>query len=123
MFGAFLSSVLRRDGWAIAVIGSAFFATSFTALIFFASGWTVILSATSETVLSAVVAMLLAVLAMSFTDGLSKRRLRHRNRQLRTAIDSMAQGMCMFDAAERLVVCNTPQSSNEASTNVEHAAA
>jgi len=107
MFGTFLSSVLRRDGRAIAVIGSAFFATSFAALIFFASGWTVILSATPETVLSAVVAMLLAVLAMSFTDGLSKRRLRHTNRQLRTAIDSMAQGMCMFDAAERLVVCNT----------------
>ncbi len=26
--------------------------------------------------------------------------------QIRTAIDSMAQGLCMFDASERLVVCN-----------------
>jgi PAS domain-containing protein len=25
---------------------------------------------------------------------------------MRSAIDSMAQGLCMFDAAERLVVCN-----------------
>ena len=25
---------------------------------------------------------------------------------MRTAIDSMAQGLCMFDASERLVVCN-----------------
>jgi len=86
----------------------ASFATIFGALTFFAAGWTALLiPATSETVLSAVVAMLLAALAMSFTGGLSNRRLRHRNRQLRTAIDSMAQGMCMFDAAERLVVCNT----------------
>ncbi len=29
------------------------------------------------------------------------------NEQIRTAIDSMAQGLCMFDAAERLVVCNS----------------
>jgi len=33
--------------------------------------------------------------------------LRRENTQVRTAIDSMAQGMCMFDAGERLVVCNT----------------
>jgi methyl-accepting chemotaxis protein len=35
------------------------------------------------------------------------RRLRRENSQMRTAIDSMAQGLCMFDAGERLVVCNT----------------
>src|SRR5690348_12761639 len=108
MFGALLSSVLKRGGWATALIGLASFATGFAALTFFASGWTAtLIPATSETVLSAVVAMLFAALAMSLTGGLSNRRLRHRNRQLRTAIDSMAQGMCMFDAAERLVVCNT----------------
>src|SRR6185437_2526115 len=29
---------------------------------------------------------------------------------MRTALDSMAQGLCMFDAAERLVVCNSQYS-------------
>jgi PAS domain-containing protein len=50
---------------------------------------------------------LIALLAIGVTEIVRNRDLRRRNRQLRTAIDSMAQGMCMFDAAERLVVCNT----------------
>jgi len=108
MSGAFLLSVFRRGGWGIALVGLACFATSFGALTVFAAGWTATaIAAVSETVLSAVLAMLLAALAMSLAGVLFNRYLRHRNRQLRTAIDSMAQGMCMFDAAERLVVCNT----------------
>jgi PAS domain S-box-containing protein len=108
MSGAFLLSVFRRGGWGIALVGLACFATSFGALTVFAAGWTATaIAAISETVLSAVLAMLLAALAMSLAGVLFNRYLRHRNRQLRTAIDSMAQGMCMFDAAERLVVCNT----------------
>ena len=108
MSGAFLLSVFRRGGWGIALVGLACFATSFGALTVFAAGWTATaIAAISETVLSAVLAMLLAALAMSLAGVLFNRYLRQRNRQLRTAIDSMAQGMCMFDAAERLVVCNT----------------
>jgi len=108
MSGAFLLSVFRRGGWGIALVGLACFATSFGALTVFAAGWTATaIAAVSETVLSAVLAMLLAALAMSLAGVLFNRYLRHRNRQLRTAIDSMAQGMCMFDATERLVVCNT----------------
>jgi len=108
MSGVFLLSVFRRGGWGIALVGLACFAASFGALTVFAAGWTATaIAAISETVLSAVLAMLLAALAMSLAGVLFNRYLRHRNRQLRTAIDSMAQGMCMFDAAERLVVCNT----------------
>ena len=36
----------------------------------------------------------------------SGRRQSREIEQVRTTIDSMAQGLCMFDAAERLVVCN-----------------
>ncbi len=32
---------------------------------------------------------------------------RKRNRQLLTAMNNMSQGLCMFDSAQRLVVCNT----------------
>jgi PAS domain S-box-containing protein len=108
MFGAFFSPGTRRGGWLVALIGLAFFATSFAGLTVFAGGWSAaVIPAVSEAVLSAVVAVLLAALAMSAAGILFNRGLRRRNRQLRTAIDSMAQGMCMFDAAERLVVCNT----------------
>ena len=108
MLDAFLLSGRRRGGWGITLVGLTFFAASFGALIVFAGGWTAqVISATSETVLSALAAMFFAALAMSAAGVLFNRGLRRRNRQLRTAIDSMAQGMCMFDEAERLVVCNT----------------
>jgi methyl-accepting chemotaxis protein len=34
-------------------------------------------------------------------------RARKRNRQLLAAMNNMSQGLCMFDSAQRLVVCNT----------------
>jgi len=39
--------------------------------------------------------------------ALLNRSLRRENRRIRKAIDSMAQGLCMFDASERLVVYNS----------------
>jgi methyl-accepting chemotaxis protein len=41
------------------------------------------------------------------THAVRTRNLRQENKQMHTAMDSMAQGLCMFDASERLVVCNT----------------
>jgi PAS domain S-box-containing protein len=83
----------------------AFLAASFGVLTVFAPGWIRPIDAVgSASVLSLA---LIAFLVMNLTGIVLNRQLRRRNRQLRTAIDSMAQGMCMFDAAERLVVCNT----------------
>src|ERR1035437_6994149 len=48
----------------------------------------------------------IAQFAMSLTGAMLTRRQSREIEQTRTAIDSMAQGLCMFDAAERLVVCN-----------------
>ena len=48
----------------------------------------------------------LSQFAMSLTGAVLTRRQSREVEQIRTAIDSMAQGLCMFDAAERLVVCN-----------------
>ena len=53
-----------------------------------------------------VAAALIAQLAMSVTYAVLTRNLRRENEQMHLAIDSMAQGLCMFDASERLVVCN-----------------
>ena len=52
--------------------------------------------------LSAVVASFTAVLVTA----LLSRSLRLENRRMRGAINNMAQGLCMFDGNERLVVCN-----------------
>jgi methyl-accepting chemotaxis protein len=108
MFADFFSRVLRRGSWLIALTGLASFAACFGALSMFATGWAaIVIPAVSETVLSFIVAVVVAHFAMSLVGITLNRRLRRRNRQLRTAVDSMPQGMCMFDAAERLVVCNT----------------
>jgi methyl-accepting chemotaxis protein len=58
-------------------------------------------------ILAALAAALIAQLAMSVMHAVLGRNLRRENEQMHLAIDSMAQGLCMFDAAERLVVCNT----------------
>ncbi len=47
-------------------------------------------------------AVLGMALASAFVDG----RLREQNARIIAAIDNMSQGLCMFDRAERLVVCN-----------------
>jgi PAS domain-containing protein len=76
-------------------------------LIAFATGWTsALMLVVSENALDAIVAAVIAQLAMSLAGIVATRHQRREIRQLRTAIDSMAQGMCMFDGSERLVVCN-----------------
>jgi len=108
MFRALFSFTRKRSGWIVMLIGLAAFSASFGVLILFASGWAIaVIPSISETLLSAVLAALVAQFAMNLTCRLLNRRLRRENKQMRTAIDSMAQGLCMFDASERLIVCNT----------------
>ena len=54
--------------------------------------------------------ILVCLVGALLTSLLSNKHLRHENTQMRTAFDSMAQGLCMFDAAERLIVCNSQYS-------------
>jgi methyl-accepting chemotaxis protein len=105
MFKLLFSATFKR--WLVMLVGLASFAGSFGALIVFAPGWPAVIPTISETMLTAVVAAVIAQFAMSLTGAVI---IRHQNReieQVRTAIDSMAQGLCMFDASERLVVCNS----------------
>ena len=107
MFRGFFSLALKRGWWLVTVAGITSFAASFGALMVFATGWAAaVIPTISETVLTAVVAALIAQFAMSLTGVLLNQHLRRENMQMHTAIDSMAQGLCMFDASERLVVCN-----------------
>jgi methyl-accepting chemotaxis protein len=101
-----LFSLAFRRGWALTVVvGLASFACSFGILTFFAPDWTTTIGTAGSAAI--LISLLVAFLATNLVAIWLNRQLRRRNRQLRTAIDSMAQGMCMFDAAERLVVCNT----------------
>ncbi len=56
---------------------------------------------------AALTATFAALLVASALSALGNRMLRRHAKHMRTALNSMAQGLCMFDAAERLVVCNT----------------
>jgi diguanylate cyclase (GGDEF)-like protein/PAS domain S-box-containing protein len=47
-----------------------------------------------------------AVLGLSCMACVADRMLRRRDRRLATAVDNMTQGLVMFDADERMVVCN-----------------
>ena len=51
-------------------------------------------------------AALAAALAMAMAGLFQVRNVRIHNRRMRVALDNMSQGLCMFDANERLVVCN-----------------
>jgi methyl-accepting chemotaxis protein len=108
MFRAFFSLAGKRGRWLVTLVGLASFAASFSALIVFATGWAAaVIPTISETVLNATLSAVVAQFAMSLTSAVLIRHLRRDIEQMHTAIDSMAQGLCMFDAAERLVVCNT----------------
>jgi methyl-accepting chemotaxis protein len=103
----YVSLNLKRASTLVTLVGLCSFALAFGAMTAFAPGWAAaILSTTSATALNAVFAAVVAQIAMSLTGALLTRRQSREVEQIRTAIDSMAQGLCMFDAAERLVVCN-----------------
>ena len=104
----FFALTLKRASWLVTVVGLATFVGSFSALVIFAPDWAAaVLPAIPETVLTAIVAAIIAQFAISLTGARLTRYQGRENEQIRTAIDSMAQGLCMFDASERLVVCNS----------------
>ena len=105
---AIFSHSRRAGNWPVIFAGIASFAASFGGLIFFATGWVATTIPTiSETALNAVLAAVVAQFAMILTQALLTWHLRRQNEHMHTAFDSMAQGLCMFDASERLVVCNS----------------
>jgi methyl-accepting chemotaxis protein len=103
----FFSLSFRRASSLVILVGLTTFAFVFGALITVAPGWVIsVIPAISQTALTAVFAAVVSQIAMSLTGFVLTRRKIGEVEQIRTAIDSMAQGLCMFDAAERLVVCN-----------------
>ena len=107
MLRMLFSLTLKRASWLVLLVGLATFAGSFGALTVFVPDWaTAVIPATSEMVLTVLLAAVVAQFAMILTGTMLTRQQSREIEQTRTAIDSMAQGLCMFDASERLVVCN-----------------
>jgi methyl-accepting chemotaxis protein len=103
----FFSLTLKRASWLVILVGLAAFAGSFGALTAFAAGWiAAVVPTLSATAVAAILAAIIAQFAMSLTGVALTRHQNWELAQMRTAIDSMSQGLCMFNAAERLVVCN-----------------
>ena len=103
----FFSLGVKRASSLVMLVGLASFALVFGALFVFANDWAAtVIPTISETALTAVLAAVVAQIATSVTGAVLTRRQSREIEQIRTAIDSMAQGLCMFDASERLVVCN-----------------
>jgi methyl-accepting chemotaxis protein len=101
------SLTLKRASWLITGVGLGTFAVCFGVLMFFAADWAAtIVSTIPDVALSAAIAAVVAQLAMSVAGAMVTRHQSRENEQMRTALNSMAQGLCMFDASERLVVCN-----------------
>jgi len=97
----------KRASSLVMVVGLASFALVFGVLTAFAPDWAAAaISNASAKALTAVAAVVVAQFVVSLMGVMLTRRQITEVEQVRTAIDSMAQGLCMFDAAERLVVCN-----------------
>ncbi len=94
------SHVIWRGWRVVALTGTGTFSLSFVLLLFLASGR----SAGVRSLWSA----LIAIVAMIAIEALIARKMHANNLRMRSALDNMTQGLCMFDGAERLVVCNTP---------------
>ena len=104
----YFSLSLRRATTLVALAGLLAFVVSFSALTIFAPGWIAsVTPSLSAAATHAIVAAVIAQVAMSVAGVVIVRHQSWEVAQLRTAIDSMPQGLCMFDAAERLVVCNS----------------
>jgi len=107
MVKLFFSLSFKHAAMLVAIIGLAAFVLVFGGLMNFAPHWAAaIIAKLSATELTVLVAAAFTLLTMSLAGALINKRRNREISQIRTAIDSMAQGMCMFDAAERLVVCN-----------------
>lgn len=90
---------LNHRARTLLLVGSASFLTSFGALLVGGANG----AAISETF---VIAILAASVGINLISVLFIRHLTLQHKQARMAIDTMAQGVCMFNASERLVICN-----------------
>jgi methyl-accepting chemotaxis protein len=104
--GHALSKASRN--WALVVVtGLVGFGVGVAAYLMVGPSWVVeLLTEASPVVAAAVMASPFALGAAAIAGLIANVRRRAQSRQLRAALNNMTQGLCMFDSAARLVLCN-----------------
>ncbi len=99
------ASEISRDLRLVALTGGVCFPVSFALfhIVVPLGDWA---ASAPELMVSAAAAGLTTLLAMLAATIGATRRMQIDNGRMRVAINNMSQGLCMFDADERLVVCN-----------------
>jgi PAS domain-containing protein len=101
-----LSKILRQWGFLIAA-GAFGFACGVAALSFLGlDGIWQALNAMPAAIVGAILCGLLTLAALCIGALMALAQERWRNRVSRIALNNMTQGLCMFDSAARLVLCN-----------------
>jgi methyl-accepting chemotaxis protein len=106
---AFAANRLKvsRHWGPVAVAGGLGFAVGVGGLALLGRDWLVRTLAQASVPSTALAAgVMLACLAMGLAAVLTILRVRAQYRLIRSALNSMTQGLCMFDSAARLVLCN-----------------
>ncbi|MGE0063174.1 MAG: PAS-domain containing protein, partial [Xanthobacteraceae bacterium] len=98
---------MRRRTRLTALVGVLVFTAAYGALVFVLPGWRdFLLAALPEWALDACLAALVATAAVIVTFAQINRHLSRQNERIRGAVDSMTQGISMYDDQERVVFCN-----------------
>jgi methyl-accepting chemotaxis protein len=101
-----LSKASRRGGF-VALAGAIGFAVGVVAFVLFGSRWLVeALSDAPAPVVGVVMGIILALAASTLMSFVVIARVRAKYRLIRSALNNMTQGLCMFDGAARLILCN-----------------
>ena len=101
-----LSKAIRS--WPLVVLtGAIGFVAGFLTFLVFGPGWIVrLLADDSAAVAGTVMALPFALGAAALAGLFATSRRRAQSRLQRAALNNMTQGLCMFDGAARLVLCN-----------------
>jgi len=98
---------LSRNWGLVAAMGGAGFVAGVVVYLLCGPGWIVAaLTETPAPVAAAMMAVPFALGGAALAGLLATRRRRGRTQLFRAALNNMTQGLCMFDAAARLVLCN-----------------
>ncbi len=107
MFGGPILGKASRNWGLVVMAGTIGFALGIACFILFGSDWLAQMLTTTPAPVAAVLMALLPAFGGAALAGLFVNvRRRAQSRLLRAALNHMTQGLCMFDSAARLVLCN-----------------
>src|SRR5579884_4275803 len=98
---------ISRNWGLVAAAGVLGFAAGIAIFAAFGPGWMIaILRDSSDGVAGSIMAVPFALAAAAIAALIVNVRRRAQSRMLRSALNNMTQGLCMFDSAARLMLCN-----------------